>query len=549
MSLTEKSCVLAGDLGQSLSKGVGELGVDALEILERKVAHSLSFIRETLNYHRDIHRLPAEVLGMIFRYALPPTSGFCESGSHPLPDMQKERQEKMAISHVCRRWRSIALQMASLWTVIDASSGPWASACFERSRSMPLHIFASYPLDKTTVASLASQESRIRALFLFLPSPYRSSTPMDLPAMLPPVPDLECLVLETQSRNFEEGRPMVDFTQLAQLFPRPPPRLTMLILKNQCWFPAIPYDALTHLHIAQGTPIDACSLLTLLGHCTALEKLVIVDVYLANARQVPEDYTVELPHLRLLTLGINQSRLWMRYLLKGLKLPPTVIVRISGAEAIRALTQLQPFPTLAFTATFDTLVVDCGPKGWIIQAAGPSSGLFLDLGQCSAARMVDFWSGPLSSLVPFKRLTRLVLGYTRPNFPLPFKSMPSLVSASIVLHSLPDSPMDTELVAQRLGVVLRTDATCFQWVSEFELWSSSSGLSCVREVGFLFPRLKKFTFYHPGSDDLDDVLAAEWAELQESMPNHDVVLRSIGGTDEPMLALPGVPPVYHAYEW
>ncbi|KAI0326006.1 hypothetical protein GY45DRAFT_1230796, partial [Cubamyces sp. BRFM 1775] len=421
-----KPCVLAEHLLQSLYGGAGKFGALKLQDIEHKVADSLSFVRCSINNFRPIHRLPTEVLGIVFRYALPtPDGGFRESGCQE-PDIKAERRARTALTHVCRRWRAVALDMAALWTVIDASAGPSVHPYFERSGNMPLHVFARYPLDNTTETPLASQGDRIQDLFLEFPREHRSVVPTELPAFLPHSPNLECLAIATRCRTFEDGRPIVDLAQRPRLFPYPPPRLTMLILHNQSWFPAIPYDRLTHLHISQGTPIDIRSLLTLLGHCTSLEKAVFVDIYIANARQVPEDFRVELPRLRLLALAINFSRLSMRYLLRGLVLPPTVTVRITGSEAVRALAGLQPFPDLPFAASFDTLIVNHASGCWNIQASGPTSGLLLGGGTSA----VTYLTGDvLRSLVPLANIKRLIVRSDRAVVTFAVLSdMPSLVS-------------------------------------------------------------------------------------------------------------------------
>ncbi|KAI0351560.1 hypothetical protein OH77DRAFT_1506502 [Trametes cingulata] len=399
-----------------------------LQNLEHTLATTLSLVRSTINNHRPVHKLPAEVLAIIFDYTLPSINGgFRHSGAKE-SDMREERRTRVTISHVCRRWRAVALETASFWTLVDASQPrSWPLACLERSGDMPLHVFLRYPLDSLTDLPLTSHGGRIRDLFLEFPRDRRALVPTELPAFIPAVPNLECLAIATRCQTFEEGRPMVDLDLSPPLFPEPPLRLRMLILKNLCWYPSIPYEQLTHLHISQGTPVDLHALLTLLRRCTALEKLVLADIYLANSRNIPDDDVAELPRLRLLTLGINQSRLSMRRLLRTLILPPTVTVRISGSEAARALGDLSPFPVLPFTATFDALSVDRSAEGLVIQAAGPSSGLLLDFGKGYASMLVSVLQHVLPSLVPFDNIKRLNIRGDRWDLALQLLSdMPSL---------------------------------------------------------------------------------------------------------------------------
>ena len=75
---------------------------------------------------RPINRLPPELLVYIF--------AFLGGGSLVVP-----------ASHVCQKWREIALGAPSLWTVIREEDDECAALCFmHRSRSLPLDI--SYPI-------------------------------------------------------------------------------------------------------------------------------------------------------------------------------------------------------------------------------------------------------------------------------------------------------------------------------------------------------------------------------------------------------------------
>ena len=517
-----------------------------LQDIEHKVADSLSFVRCSINNFRPIHRLPTEVLGIVFRYALPtPDGGFQESGCHD-PDIKTERRARAALTHVCRRWRAVALDMAALWTVIDASAGPSVLPYFERSGNMPLHVFARYPLDNTTETPLASQGSRIRDLFLEFPREHRSIVPTELSAFLPHSPNLECLAIATRCRTFEDGRPIVDLAQRPQLFPCPPPRLTMLILQNQSWFPAVPYDRLTHLHISQGTPIDIRSLLTLLGHCTALEKAVFVDVYIANARQVPEDFRVELPRLKLLALAINFSRLSMRYLLRGLVLPPTVVVRITGSEAVRALAGLQPFPALPFAAGFDTLIVDHRSGCWNVQAAGPTSGLLLGCGTSTVTYMT---AEVLASLIPFANIKRLIVRSDRAVVTFGVLSvMPSLSSLCIIDHDRPD-PLraDDDVQPWHVGAALRKTMARFPDLSELEVWSKRSPIDCANDIPNELVDLRRLTIHHMHLEEDVAHSPIEMESVRNRFPTATVQL--VEAKEGPNVDLPGIRPAHHANDW
>ncbi|OJT14939.1 hypothetical protein TRAPUB_8509 [Trametes pubescens] len=528
-------CVLAARLLDRLARGVDTLG--------------LSVVRSTINNHRPVHQLPVEVLGIIFRYALPSNDGgFRQSGAKE-PDMHEERRERVAITHVCRRWRAAASEMAAFWTLIDASSVQWATTCFERSGTMPLHVFLRYPLDSTTETPLASEGARIRDLFIEFPKDRRSIIPTELPTFLPEVPNMESLSIVTRSKAFEEGRPMVDLSQCPPLFPQPPPRLRTLILKNQCWFPTIPYEQLTHLHIAQCTPVDLRALVGLLGRCTALEALVLADVYLASARAVPDDCTAPLPRLRLLALGIHQSRLSMRRMLKCLVLPATgIIVRISGNEAARALCDLQPFPALPFAADFDTLTLDRTADGLVLQAAcaRTGTGLLLELNHSYASLLGSLAKNVLPALIPFANITRLTVRADKCDAALHLlPAMPSVAAVCVV-----DAAPQGIDAGAAIGAALVEFPQCVPRVSELAIWSPRRELNCLPKLPFIPIKLKKLSFCHMRSAGPDAPAGPPPGREYLESAIAEVDFRTVDVADVPnLIDLPGVQPLNHIYDW
>jgi len=76
--------------------------------------------------------LPAELLSLIFLYAKPK-----RRVAHKIPF-------EVAISHVCRFWRGVALGTPALWTRIDIyseRSKAWVHPYFERSLQRPLDVY------------------------------------------------------------------------------------------------------------------------------------------------------------------------------------------------------------------------------------------------------------------------------------------------------------------------------------------------------------------------------------------------------------------------
>ncbi|KAI0820173.1 hypothetical protein BC628DRAFT_921420 [Trametes gibbosa] len=560
--------------------------LDALQDLDRIVAHSLSLVRSAINDHRPVHQLPAEILALIFRYALPSNDGEFRHSGEKETDLHEEHCARVIISHVCKRWRAVSLEMATFWTMIDTHSVPWATTYFERSGTMPIHLFLRYPPENTAKTPLLSQGPRIRDLFIEFQKAHDSIIPTELPIYLPNVPNLESLTIATRSRPFEEGRPMIDLSLCPPLFPTPPPRLRTLILKGQCWFPSIPYEQLTHLHINKSTPVDLTVIIGLLRRCVSLEALVLADVYLAHARNVPDDCAAELPRLRLLTLGITQSRLSMRRFLPCLHLPDTnITVRILGREAAHALSDLHPFPSLPFAAHLDTLTLDApGPdlRGFVLQAHGAAArvGLLLDLGDSYTSALHALRKSVLPVLLPYDRITHLALRAPRCDIVtqlLP-QHMPALASLRLVDAARPN--VSDALAGKALTAALAECAECAPQTAHLELWSPRRTLQCAPVPQPVLPFiLQRFSFCHMRHADDDDdannnnsnnnngtdadaapdvsappppaqeTIAEDLARSLALSASH-VEFRTVDAADvDKFINLPGVRPLGHAYAW
>ncbi|KAF8868002.1 hypothetical protein BD779DRAFT_1393234, partial [Infundibulicybe gibba] len=90
---------------------------------------SLAAIRHCRNRFVPVARLPPEILSRIFVF----NARMVRPGDRV--DVAR------AISHVCRRWREIALDCPRLWPHINFEHGPrWLTRVIERSRSVPLSL-------------------------------------------------------------------------------------------------------------------------------------------------------------------------------------------------------------------------------------------------------------------------------------------------------------------------------------------------------------------------------------------------------------------------
>ncbi|KAK7051569.1 hypothetical protein VNI00_004548 [Paramarasmius palmivorus] len=118
-----------------MTGGVGEdnLAFDGTEI-EDIDQHIISLetqlqeLRAQRNLKVPMSRLPVEIMTSIFRFCV----------SHGRSEPRGTRW--LAFTHVCRSWRSIALNHAPLWTCIDFSNMALARMMLERSKNAALDV-------------------------------------------------------------------------------------------------------------------------------------------------------------------------------------------------------------------------------------------------------------------------------------------------------------------------------------------------------------------------------------------------------------------------
>ncbi|KAI0658756.1 hypothetical protein C8Q70DRAFT_1054488 [Cubamyces menziesii] len=549
---------LAQTFLEALSKGLRSLPeFDKLQSLERIVATSLAIVRSSTNEWRPIHKLPAEILGRIFQL-VPPSNvpGFFRSDDFDA--MKSDLRARMVISHVCVRWRAIALDMATFWNIVDMTSPPWALAGLERSRAVPIHVFARYPLHNTVAGSLlASQGLRIHGFSLEIPIQHQATVPGELVEVLPPVPNLECLCITTYRDEYGTVHPFLDLEHRPRIFPCPPLRLARLILTNPCWFPGgIPLGQLTHLRIMNSTTCRYSSLVALLRQCVLLQELVLADIPAMIEDNSHGERPVELPHLRLLTLGCKTLRWAGGYLLRAFVYPPTLILRLFGFEEaeFRGLAQ----SPASFTRALDTLVFqDASPdSGVVIQAASPDP-------SCGLLIHADSIRQPYTTFT-VRLIRQLFFGLFGPVDPL--GSIKQLTISSAGLHeSVPFFPAMPSVVYLRLvdsaplGLVWNNDQllltafhACvvrFPNLVELEIWSPR-GL--IRELPCMPGHLKRYTFHHIGREKGESTLDSRESSLAKALAiyhEHGVEFVECDAKEEPDVDLPGIRPARGLSDW
>ncbi|KAJ7607888.1 hypothetical protein FB45DRAFT_1067638 [Roridomyces roridus] len=124
---------------------------DILELQTR--LSTLEFKRDELMSRRDQHRaivsalrrMPPETLGEIFMWTLPSVADIWET-----PDVFGIKATPWVLTHVCSRWRQIAVEMPALWSLVmilyTDYNFPLAAVELQvqRAKNLRIHVYGSH---------------------------------------------------------------------------------------------------------------------------------------------------------------------------------------------------------------------------------------------------------------------------------------------------------------------------------------------------------------------------------------------------------------------
>ncbi|KAH6904626.1 hypothetical protein BKA70DRAFT_527148 [Coprinopsis sp. MPI-PUGE-AT-0042] len=141
--------------------------------------------------------LPPEILANVFLYrkAVSPVTPKRRS-------KVKHDWKWIQVSHVCRRWRQVALQNPTLWSTIPPISPKWLEVMAERSQRLPLTIELGSeatnlrPYRSTLANVFKSHTSRLRAISLHGKGSLIDSILSSMPTG--PVPILQILSISVE---------------------------------------------------------------------------------------------------------------------------------------------------------------------------------------------------------------------------------------------------------------------------------------------------------------------------------------------------------------
>jgi hypothetical protein len=287
--------------------------------IDKEIDASKQLTRSLSRYKAltPISTLPPELLSRIFRLHAredPPLS----PGLH--------RLGWIAVTHVCRHWRQVALKDPLSWSRIMgfSPSAEWVAEMLVRAQNTPLAIDLEDKRNPGILAMISRHLSRTRELRLRGLSFLHFDGVQDLCGLeAPELEDLELGISTASTVNFREIAGAMLFKGQAQ-------KLRTLSL-SQLYIPwsHIPRGQLTQLKIKfliehsradfrHSLPDDLDQLIDLLINSPQLESLVLDFCLPPMLSQVPHGQPIHLPCLSRLCLGGSTSRvtnLWKRLIL------------------------------------------------------------------------------------------------------------------------------------------------------------------------------------------------------------------------------------------
>ncbi|KAG2139244.1 hypothetical protein DEU56DRAFT_324319 [Suillus clintonianus] len=256
-----------------------------------EINKDLAVLAESMHVLDSISRLPAEILAIVFEF-VEEEKRFDESANNNAPAC-------LAITHVCRYWRNVALDCPSLWRFIRSSSPYLVGIMLERSRNAPLVVTYKSPVSlQGCLEPVLAQLPRVKVLQFPSPAPDVDRIINLLSSQ--PAPLLENFDL----RKPWEGR---DWFITDTIFQGQAPRLRSVELGNfsLSWTAHI-FSRLQTLSVRGITffPTTLPELLSALRRMTALEQLAIDTASVVSEITMPLDNgKVPLARLKSIALG------------------------------------------------------------------------------------------------------------------------------------------------------------------------------------------------------------------------------------------------------
>ncbi|KAI0766630.1 hypothetical protein BD413DRAFT_615043 [Trametes elegans] len=352
----------------------------ARQVVQAQIATHTNAIIELKTQYNNMSpssRLPPEILSEIF--TLVAVDHFQSMRKMHYGSFRAYKW--IALTHVCRAWRNIALNTPRLWSRIIVTQSDMALEVLSRSRKAPLHVSATVnaPDDPRAAVldAIVKEPSRLEELHVTAPARmvHAWSSKWTQPA-----DNLEKLSLDSDLKAFDHSSLFASSSLCPQLFSGHAPSLRHLDVQRIAidWNHPLFCETLRSLTIHANYDITPklgvfTQLLDALVNMKQLERLQLNEAIPRLAEEgthSPEvQRTVMLPNLQLIDLFSDGTE--CAQLLRHLSLPPTVKMIVNGrtergaADLVRVysdhLSRAEPLETVRLAPRFSSQI---HVQGW-----------------------------------------------------------------------------------------------------------------------------------------------------------------------------------------
>ncbi|RDX44766.1 hypothetical protein OH76DRAFT_1421146 [Lentinus brumalis] len=380
-----------------------------------------AILGEEINARVSVNTLPNELVMDVFKHVLSDVDPCTAITLKFEKSTRVQTLPLLRLTHVCRRWRRVALANPNLWQRIDCHDPEQLEEfALRRSHPGPFSLFINIPRyhesdRKDTLRSVLMHSDRLQRLDVAYGLTEESvlySWLLDLH-----VPSIECLTISGYRPD-------------ALLTNAPPP---MIVLQKSLfcgglsrlhalaislipdWLPSNPLPVLTHLYLSfrWDTDLRMSPFLSFLGSAPALEVLHLSQfaaLYADDERDVASAQ-IPLSQLKYILMS-NQSRFSSALaLLTQLVIPGGSRTYIHWINSTYNDDTVRILPPLLSIAKSDRLAIHTNWNRLQVAAEGHDSGFWLD-GRESRHTNTDRikpWLNQLPSMFPLSRLSHLQL--------------------------------------------------------------------------------------------------------------------------------------------
>ncbi|CDO69274.1 hypothetical protein BN946_scf185042.g176 [Trametes cinnabarina] len=342
------------------------MSVDELDRVQHVLQLGLALFNEATNARRAAVKLPPEILTHIFSMVPRdlPTHGTTRFSATQTYDL-------IPLTHVCRRWRDIALDASPLWsTVCETVPSHVASHILRaRARQVPLTVYVDRPYPSAALRALLASEGKHVAKLELHDLHELSASQLSSGLLSFSAPSLQRLVVYSRAARVAPEQAREGAAHIVQLCGGEAPRLKHLEFHDVPFLPENKFAELIHLTLSYndcpvGWELD--DLLRLLADSPMLQHVRLNGLPCdLHEHRPPTAAPVPLPHLKMLEIGDCRGFLspipLLRLLLSYVVLSPDASVRIYGVEACRITGSVdlasEDWSDLAMDMTFSALTV------------------------------------------------------------------------------------------------------------------------------------------------------------------------------------------------